>query len=180
MYFPACSYCLRSLEPPVDMAVRLAGYEAAPDLYAPALATRACRHCAVACTHLTLCLALPLATPPTHTHTHTHTHPYIHTYILSPPISHARGGEPLPVRPRERFPCAHCDDEVYCSDGCRQAAWADHHARLCVGRGDGAATHPLRLLADAWKYVYAHACVCVYVLVSGREGHGPVGPSKEA
>ena len=43
MYFPACSYCLRSLEPPVEMAVRLAGYEEPPALYQPALDSRTSR-----------------------------------------------------------------------------------------------------------------------------------------
>jgi len=40
MFFPACSYCLRSLEDPVEMAVRLAGYDEPPTLYAPALQSR--------------------------------------------------------------------------------------------------------------------------------------------
>ena len=65
-----------------------------------------------------------------------------------PPLSRL---PPSSVAPRVRLPCAHCDDEIYCSDTCRQNAWHDHHARLCVGRGEAAQSHPLRLLLDAWK-----------------------------
>ncbi|TRY98772.1 hypothetical protein DNTS_025508 [Danionella cerebrum] len=57
------------------------------------------------------------------------------------------------VRPDQHQACPQCQ-VMYCSAGCRQAAWELYHKVLCLGQSHGDPDHPINKLQDAWRSVH--------------------------